>query len=237
MPVSVRPPQHLFTAVRLLGLGWLMTRTNLALRRRCGIYERQYPLRARKRGTPPVATLSATGQRFMRSAAGHENAAERFAAWDTPAGSPLPLADAVLDGVFPYFGHTSAALGHPPDWFVNPFTAERAPCDLHWSRIGDFAHGDIKVIWEPSRFGWAYALVRAYHRTSDERYADGFWRLLEHWCAANPPHAGANWMCGQETGFRLLAWCFALRGLAGSAASTASREARLLQGIALAAEN
>ena len=43
-------------------------------------------------------------------------------------------------------------------------------------------------------------------------------------------------MCGQEAGFRLMAWCFALRGLAGSAASTASREARLLQGIALAAE-
>jgi len=56
------------------------------------------------------------------------------------------------------------------------------------------------VIWEPSRFGFAYALVRAYWRSGDERYAELFWQLVEDWRANNTPQLGPNWKCGQEMG-------------------------------------
>jgi len=38
--------------------------------------------------------------------------------------------------------------------------------------------GDIKFIWEPARFGWAFVLGRAYHVTQDNKYAEAFWKYL-----------------------------------------------------------
>src|SRR5262249_14485641 len=96
-----------------------------------------------------------------------------------------------------------------------------------------FAHGDIRVIWEPSRFAFAYDLVRAYWRTGDERYAEQFWRLVESWRAANPPQLGPNWKCGQETSLRVMAWCFGLYGFLDAAVTTAARVAQLAQMIAV----
>ena len=93
-----------------------------------------------------------------------------------------------------------------------------------------------KIIWEPSRFGFAFALVRAYWRTGDHRYADLFWQLVEDWRAHNPPQQGPNWKCGQETSFRVMAWCFGLYGFLDSEATSAARLASLAQMIAVSAE-
>lgn len=156
-----------------------------------------------------------------------------FAGWDEQAVTPLTLSEEIAQGRMRYFERTTADTGFPPDWHVNPFTGERAPADIHWSRIGDFGHGDIKIIWEPSRFGSAYALVRAYWRTGREQYAEMFWQLVEDWRAHNPPQQGPNWKCGQEISFRVMAWCFGLYGLLDSKATTAERVAALAQMIAV----
>lgn len=157
-----------------------------------------------------------------------------FADWDKPGTTtPLDLSEEIAQGRMRYFERTIAHTGFPPDWQANPFTGERAPGDIHWSRIGDFGYGDIKIIWEPSRFGFAYALVRAYWRTGDERYAEMFWQLVEDWRAHNPPQQGPNWKCGQETSFRVMAWCFGLYGLLDSKATTAERIALLAHMIAV----
>lgn len=155
-----------------------------------------------------------------------------FSDWDRQAATnPVLVCDAIEKGVFPFFGHISTETGFPPDWHRNPLTNQRTPRDRHWSEISDFAFGDIKVIWELSRFGFAYTLVRAYWRTADERYAELFWRLLEDWRGANPPQCGANWKCGQETSFRVMAWCFALYGFLNARVTTAMRVRALGQMI------
>ena len=81
-------------------------------------------------------------------------------------------------------------------------------------------------MWELSRFPWAWPLARAYGRTGDERFAEGFWGLFENWLACNPPNRGANWMCGQEATFRLMAATFSRHGLAKARATTPRRVAR-----------
>jgi hypothetical protein len=70
-------------------------------------------------------------------------------------------------------------------------------------------HNDIKFLWEPARFGWAFTLGRAYHLTQDERYAEAFWKYFEAFTAANPANLGPHWMNGQEVAIRLmsLVWC------------------------------
>src|SRR6185295_14728429 len=74
-----------------------------------------------------------------------------------------------------------------------------------------------------------------YWRTSDESYIELFWSAVEDWRAKNPPQQGPNWKCGQETAFRVMAWCFALYGLMDAQATTAARVAVLAQMIAVSA--
>ncbi|MGD2252865.1 MAG: alginate lyase family protein [Anaerolineales bacterium] len=161
---------------------------------------------------------------------------ELLPAWDGKQSSPLVLSDEIGRGKFRLFGHHAADLGLPPDWHVNPLTGDRAPVDRHWSQIDDFGFGDIKVIWETSRFGAAYALVRAYWRSGDEQHTERFWNLVEDWREKNPPQLGVNWKCGQEASFRVMAWCFGLYGFLDSPATTPERVHKLAQMIAVTAE-
>jgi asparagine synthase (glutamine-hydrolysing) len=145
-------------------------------------------------------------------------------------------ADALLRGNWTYFGSTQIRAGFPPNWHRNPLTGEEAPSERHWADIDDFSFGDIKLIWEASRFGSAYMLVRAYALTGNEEYPKAFWDLIEDWAAHNAPQAGPNWKCGQEAAFRLMAWCFGLCGFEGSPQTTPERVCHLAAMIAVTAE-
>ncbi|MFH1907443.1 MAG: heparinase II/III family protein [Chloroflexota bacterium] len=90
---------------------------------------------------------------------------------------------------------------------------------------------DIKLIWEPARFGWAFTLGRAYHLTGDEKYAEAFWRYFETFTDANPPCLGPHWMSGQEVALRLMAFVWAAQVFDAAPASTPERKSRLAQSI------
>lgn len=126
-----------------------------------------------------------------------------------PARRASAIAQEIQKGEFVLFSHRRVTAGSPPDWHRNQLTGESLPGDVHWSRIGDFNFGDIKGVWELSRFGWAYALVRQ----GDDSAAGTFWSLWADWMRRNPPNAGPNWMCGQEASIRLMAIVFAAERL------------------------
>ena len=159
-----------------------------------------------------------------------------FPRWDKDGCSAVSVSDEISKGIFTYFSHTKKETGFPPDWFNNPFTFQNIPSDIHWSQISDFAFGDIKIIWEPSRFSFVYHLVRAYWRTGDEKYPEIFWKLVEDWREKNPPQIGPNWKCGQEISFRVMAWCFGLYGFLKSSASTPERIQTFAHMIAVSGE-
>jgi asparagine synthase (glutamine-hydrolysing) len=236
---------------RHFGPQWIAYRVGYAARLRSGALKRRLPARGWE--SQPLDCLLkdanlAEPQRYLDyrshhappfffSIADRKDYQRHFAAWDDGADiTPLVVSEQLAQGQLRYFERATAATGFPPDWHANPFTGERAPADLHWSRINDFDCGDIKIIWEPSRFGFAYALSRAYWRTGDESYAELFWRAAEDWRAKNPPQQGPNWKCGQETSFRVMAWCFALYALGDAQATTAERVTQLAQMIAVSAE-
>lgn len=156
------------------------------------------------------------------------------APWDQ--NQAVAEADEILAGRWTYFSRNQYDTGFPPDWHNNPLLDRRVPADRHWSKIGDFSHGDIKFVWEPSRFAAVYTLVRAYAATRDEKYPAAFWILIEDWIDKNPPNRGANWKCGQETAIRLMAWCFGLYGFSRSPHTTPARVAGLSALIAAQAE-
>lgn len=95
---------------------------------------------------------------------------------------------------------------------------------------------DIKWVWEPGRFGWAYVLARAYLLTGDERYPRTFWQNTETFLEANPPNLGPHWASAQEVALRLIAWVFTARVFQDSDSSTPERINRLAASIAAHAE-
>jgi hypothetical protein len=115
-------------------------------------------------------------------------------------------ADLLLEGKLKYYSYHLHAVGNPPNWFLNPFNqAEFKDVTSHWTRLKDFDNsvGDIKNIWEASRFGWATTLSRAYAVTSDEKYLNSLNDWILDWTVKNPLNIGPNWKCGQETSFRV----------------------------------
>ncbi|MBC8351297.1 MAG: alginate lyase family protein [Planctomycetes bacterium] len=156
-----------------------------------------------------------------------------FAEWDVGEIHPNNIAGDLERGVTRYFEHLSVRTGNPPAWNSNGLTGKKLPSDRHWSDIRDFGSGDIKVVWEPSRFAFTYALVRMYWRTGDDSFAEMFWQLVEDWRENNPPQYGPNWKCGQEVALRVMAWCFGFFGFADSPATTAHRLSLLAQMIAV----
>lgn len=130
-------------------------------------------------------------------------------------------ADALLAGTATYFSVHRHRVGSPPDWFLDPFTGYRHPTPArHWSEIPDFGAGDIKVVWELSRFGWALAFARAWRVSGEGRYLTALQDWVEDWWCRNPPNVGPNWKCGQETSLRLINTLLALE-LAGAGATAA----------------
>jgi len=111
----------------------------------------------------------------------------------------------------------------------------------HWSayeadpqKLMPFYTGepDVKFLWEPARFGWAFPLGRAYRVSEDEKYSEAFWDLTETFLDANPPYQGPQWTSGQEVALRLMALVWAAGAFAGSTASTPERMNRLAISVA-----
>ncbi|HEV7891012.1 MAG TPA: alginate lyase family protein [Pyrinomonadaceae bacterium] len=121
-------------------------------------------------------------------------------------------AERVLAGRFDLLGLKDLDFGSPVDWHLEPLSRVRAPL-VHWSRI-DFldpeVSGDKKFVWELNRQQFFQTLGRAYWRTNDERYAEGFARYAAEWMDANPPKLGVNWASSLEVAFRTISWLWAL---------------------------
>ncbi len=105
------------------------------------------------------------------------------------------------------FGYRPYAISDtPPNWHSDPLsgTAMAAP-ERSWWQIPDFdpQTGDIKTIWELSRFDWVLAFVQQ-AALSDTQALQCLNTWLTDWNQRNPPYRGANWKCGQEASIRVI---------------------------------
>jgi len=152
--------------------------------------------------------------------------------------SLLSEADEILKGQFRLFGGLPVNYGAPPDWHTFPsYEADPSPANVdlnaHWTVLhpNDFAQ-DIKLLWEPSRFGWTYVLGRAFRLTGEAKYAEGFWQLSESWREQNPPNRGPHWISAQEVAIRLMALVFSLYAFHPYLAEDPRRIVKLMETIA-----
>jgi len=124
----------------------------------------------------------------------------------------MAAADKLVSGYLRYFGYDWKRVGELPEWSLNPFNGEKIKNnDKHWTRVPDFSDGgDIKNIWEASRFNWAPVMAVGYAISSDEKYLNQLNNWCIDWTINNLTNIGVNWKCGQETSIRVLNLLLAL---------------------------
>jgi len=145
----------------------------------------------------------------------------------------LAEADEILSGKVRLFGGAPVPLrltvpGELADWTAY----ETGRASIPYPEIPDLPSRDVKFIWEPARFGWAFTLGRAYQLSGGDKYAEGFWQYFELFSDANPPCRGPHWTSAQEAALRLMAFVWSAQVFAPAPASTPERLARLAASVA-----
>ena len=118
----------------------------------------------------------------------------------------IQTADQAAKGIIKGFSSVNMDYGNPIRWQKNPFTQQECDAGSKWYWISDFdaVRGDIKAIWEASRFSHFIAFARAYLLTGDEKYYKAYRSQLASWLGGNPYGYGANYKCGQECAIRMI---------------------------------
>jgi len=126
----------------------------------------------------------------------------------------------------------------PSDWLRSPQTGLVYDAATPWWRVPhyDARAGDIKEVWEPGRFAWAYDLARGWILSGDEGFARSLREGVSTFLRSSPPYRGPQWACGQETAIRAIAWLWAEGACTDATAFDESFHQELLQALAWSGE-
>lgn len=120
-------------------------------------------------------------------------------------------AERILNGETLFFSKEWINLGKDFNWVTNPISKYSYDINIHWSDIEtlDSNAGDIKYIWEKSRFSYLFHIIRYdYHYELD--HSKFVLDEILDWIEKNPLNCGPNYVCSQEISLRVNNWVFAL---------------------------
>lgn len=138
----------------------------------------------------------------------------------------------MLHGDVLFFNKTWKPLGLDYDWVTNPETGYHYDIHQHWTKIESLSEeaGDIKFVWEKSRFSWVLTICRYDYHFEDDHAEFVIGQILD-WIDKNPLNCGPNYKCSQEISIRLNNWVFALHFYKNSSALTEGRWNRIITSI------
>jgi len=116
------------------------------------------------------------------------------------------IADDAVEGKIKVFSSIELNYGKPINWHLNPITKIEVDKNIKWYKIPDFdpVRGDIKAVWEASRFTHFFYFARAYMITKDIKYYKAFSMQVSDWIEQNQYSYGPNYKCGQEATLRMI---------------------------------
>jgi Heparinase II/III-like protein/Heparinase II/III N-terminus len=126
------------------------------------------------------------------------------AAFDRATSVNALAAHNLRNGNYRAFGGEPRHCGWPLQWHRNILSGETSTANLPWWKKSKTARGDIKGIWELSRFDWALDMAKAHLMEPDAGHLTALNDAIADWQHHNRPYLGPNWECGQETSLRLL---------------------------------
>ncbi|MFZ4543208.1 MAG: alginate lyase family protein [Saprospiraceae bacterium] len=201
-------------------MGWryVQFRVFYALRARLGILKKQFPVNPPRKEFISLENWKALPQKFFFES----KESIQFA-----KNKNQGLLNRFIDfqsGKLWFFNATQYQIGKNYDWLTNPSNGYKYDISKHWSEISDLSAdaGDIKYVWEKSRFSYLYDLIR-YDDHFEEDLSEMVFAEIDSWIDANPINQGPNYKCSQEISLRLINWIFALNYYKNTAALSEER--------------
>ena len=124
------------------------------------------------------------------------------------------------------------------EWLTHPESGFRYGEQAEWWQVPHFdpRAGDIKDLWEPARFAWAYDLARGWMLTGDDAFVRALADGVSSFLRSSPPFRGPHWACGQETSIRAIAWLWAEGACHEATTFDQPARAQLLEALAWSGE-
>lgn len=186
-------------------LRYLIFRTNYEFKRKSGLLKYVYPTSITSKECISLHEWRAKTPAFFFECR------EKLLLIKNPQNIIKNNAERILHGEVCYFSNSWFSLGLNYDWVTNPDSGYKYDSHKHWTEIEDLDpdKGDIKYVWEKSRFCFLYEIIRYdYHYNLDNsRFV---FDVILDWIDKNPLNCGPNYKCSQEISVRILNWIFAL---------------------------
>ncbi len=225
--------KKLFLIARNMGFRYMVFRIWYELKKRTGILRRAFPETFKVQSFLALSSWKETAAPFFFNS---KEDLGTFHLSDKGRQKLKEEVELIKNGKLKYFSAQVYSFGASDknvqeDWLHNPDSGFTYPL-VHWTKIPDYdpVKGDIKYVWEKSRFSFIYTLIR-YEHHFEESMAALVFSKIDNWLDKNPPNMGPNYVCSQETSLRCLNWIFALYYYRNSSELTEERFQRILNSI------
>lgn len=217
--MEVRKAIQLF---RNMGIRYTLYRMSYEVKKRSGILKKTHPINQAQKHFISLEKWRSIPFKFSDVSQNLVDAERQ------PTEILANKAEQILKGKIQFFSYEWKDLGSGYDWITNPDNGYQYNKDLHWSDITDYSQtsGDIKYVWEKSRFTYLLTLIR-YDFHFEKDLSEFVFSEIESWIDANPINQGPNWRCSQETSLRIFNWCYALSYYRDSLALTEERWSKI----------
>lgn len=195
----------LYPFVRKMGVRYLLFRSFHELMRRVGLMQYLYPVQIGERKYVSLERWKEDAVPFFWVGP------QKIEFSESQRATLKEGARRILSGKIQFFTGKWINLGNEYDWVTNPENGFRFDATKHWTRVDDFRteQGDIKFVWEKSRFLYFYTIIRSDLANNSDSSAF-IWDEIVSWISHNPCNCGPNYKCSQEISIRVLNWIFAL---------------------------
>jgi hypothetical protein len=187
-------------------MGWryLSFRIQFEWKRKSGLLKRRFPVQPTKQSYPNWTEFK---NRFLWVWGERENLSVPL----QPNAQLEGKAKEILEGKILLFNSIPHTFSKPEDWITHPETGFVYDNQKHWTEIPDISPeaGDIKFVWEKSRFSYFHPILRYDHQFGQD-HAEWVMQEIESWMSQNPINLGPNFRCSQEISLRCMNWLGAL---------------------------
>ncbi len=205
-----------------MGIRYVFFRIFYELKRKSGFLKKSYPVKPPFRTWITLSDWKKSPPPFFFSSIND---------FQKPSmASPLLIekAQRILKGEVQFFQGEWKKI-EPNDWLTNLSSGYHYDVRKHWTEIPDFdpVYGDIKYVWERSRFSFLQTILR-YDAQNGSDSSTWVFNQMESWIDHNPINQGPNYRCSQETSCRLFNWILALYFYKDAESLTQNRWSKIL---------